>query len=77
MLPPFGNNAAGKADFCPPESNNRSIFNGVVKWKRNLRNSNDEQGGEDAEVAHGLPGKLALWDWLRQRRLKSSLRNLR
>jgi hypothetical protein len=63
--------------FVRPESDKRSIFNGVVKWKRNLGNSKNERDGEGAEVAHGLPGELALWDWLRQRRLKSSLRNLR
>ncbi len=50
--------------FVRPDRNNRSIFNGVVKLKRDFRNSKNERGEEGAEVAHGLPGELALWDWL-------------
>ena len=53
-LPPVGKNSVPKPDFCPAESDNGNIFNGVENSRPSLGNPETGRCGEGAEVAHGL-----------------------
>lgn len=68
----FGNRWAASSDICPTASNKRCISNEIGRSKRSLGNSNRGRG-ERGGMAQGLPRDRALWEWFRQRPLKSSL----